>query len=111
MKKQHSFANLCPVCGQGTTLVQKMDYILKDENGKEFIVPDLQVEVCDFCGERIFNMEAVNKARQIIGAPHKILIRLRPELHYTLTTRAQKSKRSITEEAQHLLEESLREAC
>ena len=110
MKKQHSYENLCPVCGQGAIQIQKIDYRLKDENGKEFIVPDLQVEVCDFCGERIFNMQAVTKARKIIGGPHKIVLRLGPELHYTLTNRAQKAKRSITEEAQHLLEQSLREA-
>jgi len=110
MRQQNPSKNICPVCGQGTTRVKKVDYKLKDENGKEFIIPDLKVEVCDLCGERIFNMEAVYKARQTIGTPYKILIRLRPELHNTLTTRAQKSKRTITEEAQHLLEESLCEA-
>ena len=109
MKKHHSSDNLCPVCGQGTTRVRKVDYKLKDENGKEFIVPDIQVEVCDFCGECIFNMDAVSKARQIIGAPYKILIRLNPETHATLATRAQKSKRSITDEVYHLLEQSLSE--
>ena len=108
MKQHHSSVNPCPICGKGTTSIQKVDYRLKDENGKEFIVPDLKVEVCDFCGERIFNMGAVYKARQILGAPYRILIRLKPELHDTLTTLAQNSKRSITEEVHHLLEKSLR---
>ena len=110
MKKNQTHEHRCPLCGQGTTRVQKIDYKLNDENGKEFVVPDLEVEVCDFCGERIFNMDAVSKARRILGSPHKILIRLKPELHDTLVTRAQKSRRSLTEEAEHLLAESLREA-
>jgi hypothetical protein len=52
------------MCGRGKTRMVKMDYKLAGENGKEFIVPKLEVEVCDFCGEQIFNMEAVRKARK-----------------------------------------------
>jgi len=63
-----------------------------------------------FLWRAYFQYGSGKKARQIIGAPHKILIRLNPELHNTLTTHAKKSNRSITEEVQHLLEESLREA-
>lgn len=109
MKEYPASENLCPICGQGTTRAQKIDYRLQDEKGKTFIVPDIEVEVCDFCGERIFNIAAVRKARQIIGAQYKILINLEPEMHATLATLAQKSKRSITEEVQHLLEASLSE--
>jgi len=109
MKQHPSCENLCPICGQGTTRVQKVDYKLKDEKGKNFIIPDLEIEVCDFCGERIFNIGAVYRARQILDAPYKILIPLEPEMHATLRTLAQKSKRSITEEVRHLLQESLSE--
>lgn len=98
---------LCPMCGKGTTHIVRLDYKLKDENGKEFIVPDLDVEICDFCGEKIFNMEAVRKAERIQGRVGKILIRLKPALQSALSARAQKNQRSITQEAQHLLETSL----
>jgi YgiT-type zinc finger domain-containing protein len=98
---------LCPMCGKGTTHVVKLDYKLKDENGGEFIVPDLKVEICDFCGEKIFNMEAVRKAERIQGRVGKILIRLKPALQSALSARAQKNKRSITQEVHHLLETSL----
>jgi YgiT-type zinc finger domain-containing protein len=98
---------LCPMCGKGTTHIVKLDYKLKDENGKEFVVPDLEVEICDFCGEKIFNMAAVRKAERIQGRVGKILIRLKPALQSALSARAQKNKRSLTQEAQHLIETSL----
>jgi YgiT-type zinc finger domain-containing protein len=43
---------LCPMCGKGTTHIVKLDYTLKDENGREFVVSDLEVEICNFCGEK-----------------------------------------------------------
>lgn len=95
------------MCGKGTTHIVRLDYKLKDENGKEFVVPDLDVEICDFCGEKIFNMEAVRKAEQIQGRAGKILIRLKPALQSALSARALKNKRSINQEAQYLLETSL----
>jgi len=98
---------LCPMCGKGTTHMVKLDYKLKDEKGREVVVPDLKVEICDFCGEKIFNMEAVRKAERIQGRAGKILIRLKPALQSTLSARAQKNKRSITQEVYHLLETSL----
>jgi YgiT-type zinc finger domain-containing protein len=98
---------LCPMCGKGTTQIVRLDYKLKDENGREFVVPDLEVEICDFCGEKIFNMEAIRKAERIQGRVGKILIRLKPALQSALAARAQKNKRSLTQEAQHLLETSL----
>lgn len=100
----------CPMCGQGKTHIMKIDYKLRDENGKTFTVPELDVEVCDFCGEQIFNMDSVRKARKAHGATNKLLIRLRPEMHAALASSARKSKRSMTQEAHHLLEESLRAA-
>ena len=101
---------LCPVCGRGTTHIEKLNYKLKDENGREFVVPDVEVEICDFCGERIFNMKAVRKAERIQGRVGKILIRLKPPLQAELSARAQKNSRSITQEARHLIESSLRAA-
>ena len=98
------------MCGKGTTHVERLDYKLKDENGNEFVVPQLEVEVCGFCGEHIFNMQAVRKARQAQGRTGKILIRLQPALQNALAARAQKSKRSLTQEVHHLLETSLQTA-
>jgi YgiT-type zinc finger domain-containing protein len=107
MRKKKPSAELCPMCGKGTTHVEKLDYKLKDENGKEFVVPQLEVEICDFCGEHIFNMQAVRKARQVQGRTGKILLRLQPALQNALAARAQKSKRTLAQEVQHLLETSL----
>lgn len=63
------------MCGKGTTHFEKLDYKLKDRSGKEFVVPDLEVEICAYCGEHIFNMKAVRKARQVQGRTGKILLR------------------------------------
>jgi len=101
---------LCPMCGKGRTHVERLDYRLKDQNGKEFVVPDIDVEICDFCGEHIFNMQAVRKAEQIQGRAGKILLHLKPPLRAALSNRAQKNNRSITQEVYHLLERGLQAA-
>ncbi len=109
MTQHKKNGDLCPMCGQGTTRTIRIDYKIKDERGLEFVVPDLEVKECDFCGELIFNMAALRKARQQMGATEKLSIRLKPDLHATLLSRAKRSKRSLNEEVQHLIEESLRE--
>jgi len=98
------------MCGKGTTHIKKIDYKLKDQNGKEFVVPDIDVEICDFCGEHIFNMEAVRKAEQIQGRAGRILIHLKPTMQTALSVRAQRNNRSITQEVYHLLESGLQAA-
>lgn len=110
MRTKKSAKNLCPMCGKGTTRFEKLDYKLKDRSGKEFIVPDLEVETCNVCGEHVFNMEAVRKAREVQSRAGEILIRLQPTLQEALATRARKNKRSITREAYHLLERGLQAA-
>lgn len=110
MKPKKPSKDLCPMCGKGTTRFEKLNYKLKDRSGKEFIVPDLEVEICNFCGEHIFNMEAVRKAREVQGRTGKILIRLQPSLQDALAARARKNNRSITQEVYHLLESSLQAA-
>ncbi len=98
------------MCGKGTTHFEKLDYKLKDGSGKEFVVPDLKVEICDYCGEHIFNMQAVRKARQVQGRTGKLLIRLQPTLQDMLAARARKNRRSMTQEAHHLLASSFQAA-
>jgi len=110
MKPKKLSKNLCPMCGKGTTHFEKLDYKLKDRSGKEFVVPGLEVETCDVCGEHVFNMEAVRKAREIQSRTGEILIRLQPALQDALAARARKNKRSITREVYHLLERSLQAA-
>ena len=107
MKRKKSSHEICPMCGQGTTHLEKLDYKLKDENGAEFIVPQLEVEICDFCGEHIFNMAAVREARAVQGNTGKILLHLQPALQNALAARARNNNRSLAQEAQHLLETSL----
>jgi YgiT-type zinc finger domain-containing protein len=110
MKPKKSSKNLCPMCGKGTTHFEKLDYKLKNRSGKEFVVPSLEVETCDVCGEHIFNMEAVRKAREVQSRTGEILIRLQPTLQDALAARARKNKRSITREVYHLLERGLQAA-
>jgi YgiT-type zinc finger domain-containing protein len=59
---------ICPMCGKGATHKVKRDYHLRDRSGREFVIANLEFEECDFCGERIFDMEAVRRARQTLGA-------------------------------------------
>lgn len=98
------------MCGKGTTHMKKFDYKLRDQLGKEFVVPNLEVEVCDFCGEHIFNMKAVRKAERAQGRAGKILLHLKPPLQSELSVRAQKNKRSLKQEVYHLIEAGLHAA-
>lgn len=108
--RTRSTGELCPMCGKGTTHVQKLDYKLKDENGREFVVPEIDVEICDFCGEHIFNMQAVRKAERLKGQRGKILLYLEPTTEAALSARAKRNNRSLRQEAYHLLESGLQAA-
>jgi putative zinc finger/helix-turn-helix YgiT family protein len=43
--------NLCPICGTGQLRPQQIDYTITLDDGNKVTTPNLQVEICDHCGE------------------------------------------------------------
>ena len=51
-------ANLCPACDTGQLRAQRLDYTVTAADGVKVVVPNLQVEVCDHCGEIAVSADA-----------------------------------------------------
>jgi YgiT-type zinc finger domain-containing protein len=107
-KKQIKFK--CPSCKAGKTVVKQINYQLKTKSGKKLIVPDLEIEECGHCGERIFSLEAARKIEAYKTHSGRLLVRLKPELHAQLRELAKKHQRSLNQEINFLLENVIRKA-
>lgn len=66
----------CPCCGEGTLQSLSRDYLAKIGEGQTIKVPNVQMEVCDKCGEEILSLEA---AREVDSAIAEYTDRLTPE--------------------------------
>jgi predicted HicB family RNase H-like nuclease len=71
------------------------------------MIPDLTVEVCDQCGERVFNAAAARQVQAYKQYSGRILLRLDPELHGRLAQLAKQHHRSLNEELNVRLRTSL----
>jgi putative zinc finger/helix-turn-helix YgiT family protein len=66
----------CPCCGEGILRSLSRDYLAKIGEGQTIKVPNIQMEVCDKCGEEILSLEA---ARDVDSAIAEYTDRLTPE--------------------------------
>ena len=57
----------CPCCGEGTLLALKRDYVANIGDGQKLIIPNIEMEVCDKCGEEILSLEAARAVDVAIG--------------------------------------------
>ena len=48
----------CPCCGEGSLRTLKRDYIANIGEGQKLHVPNIEMEVCDKCGEEILSLES-----------------------------------------------------
>lgn len=56
----------CPKCGRlGMTRVVRS--IEATAGRKRVVVPDVEVEECGFCGERLYDLSALRKIRAVRG--------------------------------------------
>jgi YgiT-type zinc finger domain-containing protein len=97
----------CPSCGVGRTRIQRIAHELVSKQGKRVVIPDLDVEVCDHCGERVFDLAAVRQIEAYKRYSGRVLLRLDPELHRRLAELAKAHHRSLNEEMNLRLRESL----
>ena len=49
---------ICPCCGEGSLHTLKRDYIAAIGEGQKLQVPNVEMEVCDKCGEEILSLES-----------------------------------------------------
>ena len=49
---------ICPCCGEGSVRTLKRDYIAAIGEGQKLSVPNVEMEVCDKCGEEILSLES-----------------------------------------------------
>ncbi len=66
----------CPCCGEGTIISLTRDYLAKIGDGQTIKIPNIQMDVCDKCGEQILSLES---AREVDAAIAEYTDRLTPE--------------------------------
>lgn len=51
---------VCPTCGSNKICLVRKDQV-REFNGEQYTVPDLEYQECPVCGEEIYDSEAVQK--------------------------------------------------
>jgi len=54
----------CPFCGLGKMITRIMDYEILDASNSKVIVSEIEVDICDTCGEKFFGYEAALKLEE-----------------------------------------------
>ena len=58
----------CPTCGEQALYLVRRD-MERGRHGERFIVPDLEFEACDHCGEILFGQDAMEKIEKNSKTP------------------------------------------
>ncbi|MBU4590790.1 MAG: toxin-antitoxin system HicB family antitoxin [Candidatus Omnitrophica bacterium] len=91
----------------GHLILKHIDHTIKLKN-RTVIVPDVEVWECDKCGERFYTYEASKKIDLYKEYSGRLMLRIEPEIHWKLTRIAKKHHRSLNQEVNHLLENTLK---
>jgi YgiT-type zinc finger domain-containing protein len=97
----------CPFCGQGTMVTRVMDYEIVDTLNRKTVIPNIEVDICNACGEKFFGYEAAARLEEIKKKDNRVTLYLNPELQNRIKNSAEKHKRSFDEEVKYLLETTL----
>ena len=97
----------CPFCGQGKMITKIIDYEIVDEAGEKVIIPGIEVDICDTCGEKFFGYEAALKLEEVKKNGKQVVLNLKPETFRQISNLAEKHRRSFDEEVNSLLEATL----
>jgi YgiT-type zinc finger domain-containing protein len=92
---------------QGTIEVQHITYPLK-VGKKTILVPDVEVWVCQRCGERFYPAESSRKIEAYKHYSGRLNVRINPELQAQLARQAKEHQRPLEQEVSELLEQGLR---
>jgi YgiT-type zinc finger domain-containing protein len=91
----------------GHLTFKRVDYVIKLKD-KTVSVPNIEVWECDLCGERFYPYEASKKIDLYKEYSGRLMLRLEPELHWKLARVANKHHRSLNQEVNYLLENTLK---
>lgn len=97
----------CPFCGHGKMVAKIIDYEIVAASGSKVAIPDIEVDICDTCGEKFFGYEAALKLEQVKKKGNRVVLNLKPELFKQISNLAEKHRRSFDEELNYLLEATL----
>jgi YgiT-type zinc finger domain-containing protein len=79
MKQQKTYK--CPFCGQGKMITKIMDYEIFHESGGKVIIQDIEIDICDTCGEKVFGYEAALKLDEFKKNSNQVVLNLKPEIY------------------------------
>lgn len=105
MKNKETYK--CPFCGQGNMVTKTIDYEIVDSLNRKTVIPNIEVDICDTCGEKFFGYEAAVRLEEIKKLGNRVTLYLNPELQKRIKTLAEKHKRSFEEEVKYILETTL----
>lgn len=91
----------------GRLHLKRVDYSLKLKD-KTISVPDIEVWECDSCSERFYPYEASKKIDLYKEYSGRLMLRLEPKIHWKLVRVAKRHHRSLNQEINYLLENSLK---
>jgi YgiT-type zinc finger domain-containing protein len=97
----------CPFCGQGSMVTKIMDYEIVDTLNSKTVIPGIEVDICDACGEKFFGYEAAVRLEEIKKKSNRVTLYLNSELQKRIKNLAEKHKRSFEEEVKYILETTL----
>ena len=111
MKKKREAKNIPCLSDKpcdGHLILKRVDYTiaLKD---RTVSVPDIEVWECDSCKERFYPYEASKKIDLYKEYSGRLMLRIAPDIHWTLVRIARRHHRSLNQEISYLIENSLKE--
>jgi len=78
------------------------------KRGKKITVPDVAVDECDRCGDRIFDAVALRKIEDYQQCTGRLLLRLEPTMHAQLLRHSQRAHRSLNQQIVHYIAQGLK---
>jgi YgiT-type zinc finger domain-containing protein len=64
----------CPFCGQGRMVTKIMDYEIFDALNRKTVIPNIQLDICDVCGEKFFGYEAAVRLEEIKKKDNRVTL-------------------------------------
>ena len=105
MEKKETYK--CPYCDNGNMVAKIMDYKFTDSINNEVMIPEIEIDICDTCGEKFFGYEAAKKLEAVKKRGNRVTLYLKPKLLKRIEKLAEKHETSFDQEVNSLLETSL----
>lgn len=104
-KPNKCFCEEHPKC-QGRIKVTSENYKIKSE-GRTILVPEVEVWVCQKCGDKFYPAESSKKIDGYRFCSGKFSLRMDPPTHWALLHIAKSHRRSVNQELNQIIDEYL----